>query len=58
MVEGMNDQAKDFASGAARMAELTAMVIDQIRKLAELHEQGILTDEEFTAKKTELLSRL
>lgn len=40
------------------MAELTDMVIDQIRKLAELHEQGILTDEEFTAKKTELLSRM
>ena len=54
----MNDQAKDFASGAARMAELTDMIIDQIRKLAELHEQGILTDDEFTGKKTELLSRL
>ncbi len=40
------------------MAELTDMIVDQIRKLAELHEQGILTDEEFTAKKTELLSRL
>ncbi len=54
----MNDQAKDFASGAARMVELTDMIIDQIRKLAELHEQGTHTDEEFTAKKTELLSRL
>ncbi len=57
-VEGMIEQAKDFASGAARMSELTDMIVDQIRKLAELHEQGILTDEEFTAKKTELLSRL
>lgn len=54
----MNDQATDFASGAARMAELTNMIIDQIRKLAALHEEGILTDEEFSAKKTELLSRL
>ncbi len=54
----MIEQAKDFASGAARMSELTDMIVDQIRKLAELHEQGILTDEEFTAKKTELLSRL
>ncbi len=54
----MFDQPKDFASGAARMAELTDMIVDQIRKLAELHEEGILTEEEFTAKKTELLSRL
>ena len=54
----MNEQSKDFASGAACLAELTDMVIDQIRKLAELHEQGILTDEEFAAKKTELLSRI
>ncbi|HSR00454.1 MAG TPA: SHOCT domain-containing protein [Sphingomicrobium sp.] len=54
----MNDQAKDFADGAARMAELTDMIFDQIRKLAELHEEGILTDEEFTSKKAEFLSRL
>jgi len=54
----MNDQAKGLASAAARLAALTEMVIDQIRKLAELHEQGILTDEEFSAKKTELLSRV
>lgn len=40
------------------MVELTDMIIDQIRKLAELHDQGILTADEFTAKKTELLSRL
>lgn len=54
----MNDQAEEFAIGAATIAELTDMTIDQIRRLAELHEEGILTDEEFTAKKTELLSRL
>ena len=51
----MNDQAKDFASGAARMAELTDMIIDQISKLAELHEEGILTDEEFAAAKAKAL---
>jgi uncharacterized membrane protein YeaQ/YmgE (transglycosylase-associated protein family) len=33
-------------------------VTEQIRKLAELHEQGALSDEEFEAKKRELLSRL
>jgi hypothetical protein len=28
---------------------------EEIRKLAELHEQGILTDEEFAAKKKQIL---
>jgi hypothetical protein len=31
---------------------------DQIRKLAELRDQGILTEAEFQAKKTELLARI
>lgn len=54
----MNDQSEEFASGRAMMAEHTDAIIDQIRKLAGLREEGFLTDEEFTAKKTELLSRL
>ncbi len=54
----MNDQRRDFDEHAARIAEMTDIFIGQIRKLAELHEEGILTDEEFTAKKQELLSRL
>ncbi len=29
--------------------------LDELEKLAELHEKGILTDEEFQAKKKELL---
>jgi uncharacterized membrane protein YeaQ/YmgE (transglycosylase-associated protein family) len=33
-------------------------VTEQIRKLGELHEQGVLTDEEFESKKRELLSKL
>src|SRR5437868_7278051 len=33
-------------------------VTEQIRKLGELHEQGVLTDEEFETKKRELLARL
>jgi hypothetical protein len=32
--------------------------VDQIRKLAELRDSGILTEDEFTAKKADLLSRL
>jgi hypothetical protein len=33
-------------------------ITDQIKALSELHASGILTDEEFSAKKAELLSRL
>ena len=54
----MNEQRRDFEDHTARISELTNIWIDQIRKLAELHEEGILTDEEFAAKKQELLSRL
>lgn len=37
---------------------LASDVTEQIRKLAELRDQGILTDEEFQAKKKELLAKL
>jgi hypothetical protein len=33
-------------------------IFEQIRRLGELHEAGILTDEEFAEKKAELLRRL
>jgi hypothetical protein len=33
-------------------------ILDQIRKLGELHEAGVLTAEEFSSKKAELLMRL
>ena len=33
-------------------------VMEQIRKLGELRDEGVLTDEEFQVKKAELLSRL
>ncbi|MEE3151450.1 MAG: SHOCT domain-containing protein [Acidobacteriota bacterium] len=33
-------------------------ITDQIGKLAELHKSGILGDEEFSEKKTELLKRM
>lgn len=54
----MNEMDRNLAEGAAVMAQLTDTIMDQIRKLSELHDEGILTDEEFTAKKQELLSRL
>jgi hypothetical protein len=33
-------------------------VVSQIQRLAELHTAGVLTDEEFAAKKSELLGRI
>lgn len=33
-------------------------VFEQLRKLAGLHEAGVLTDEEFSQKKADLLARL
>jgi hypothetical protein len=49
-----------MASTATAAASLAPQVdiLATIEKLAELHRKGILSDEEFTAKKTELLSRL
>jgi hypothetical protein len=54
----MNSQANHFADHAMKLAAMTDMIVEQIRKVAELHDDGILSDEEFAAKKTELLSRL
>ena len=34
---------------------LTDEVVDQLMKLAALHDAGVLTEEEFAAKKTKLL---
>jgi len=46
-------------SSAAHVPHGTAPDIpDQIRKLGELRDSGVLTSEEFEAKKTELLSRM
>ena len=36
-------------------ADAQSDYIDELERLAELHKQGILTDEEFEAKKTQLL---
>jgi hypothetical protein len=36
----------------------TEFITDQIKKLAELRDDGLLTEDEFNTKKTELLARL
>jgi hypothetical protein len=43
---------------APEAAPTTPDITDQIKKLGELHDAGVVTDEEFEAKKTELLNRL
>ncbi|WP_344074910.1 SHOCT domain-containing protein, partial [Nocardiopsis metallicus] len=36
----------------------TAWIFEQIERLGDLHAKGLLTDEEFSAKKAELLDRI
>ena len=49
----MNEERQDFREAASRQA-----AIHLLEKLGELHKAGILTDEEFDAKKQELLARI
>jgi hypothetical protein len=48
------------AAPSAALAKQVAMddIFTMIERLAELRQKDILTEEEFAAKKTELLSRL
>jgi hypothetical protein len=50
--------AKTAAAGQAARATpgaLTDEVVDQLKKLAELRDAGVLTDKEFATKKAKLL---
>jgi len=47
------DPHSNFSEAASRQ-----MAIHVLKELAELHKAGILTDEEFNAKKQELLARI
>lgn len=49
---------KDRAAGTAAPAPSAPDVTEQLVKLASLRDAGVLTEEEFAAKKAELLSRL
>jgi hypothetical protein len=48
--------------GVEKLREMMNMKMDilttQIRKLSELRDEGLLTEEEFTAKKKDLLAQL
>lgn len=49
---------KTTVAQAAPVNQPVPDIAEQIKKLASLHDAGILTDEEFEAKKAELLSRM
>lgn len=63
---GVTDRIVDLASSVvlrtkpSTPTEVTAQpdVVEQITRLASLHDAGILTSEEFAAKKSDLLERL
>ena len=57
--EVQKEQAPVMAQPVVQPASSKAVdSLEAIEKLAKLHEQGILTDEEFQQKKTELLAKL
>ena len=51
-------QATPPAPGAAPAGAAAGAVLAALERLGDLHQRGVLTDEEFAAKKAELLSRL
>lgn len=57
MVPGTN-VAQPHVDGAPSGPASEDDIMDKIRKLAELHQAGILSDDEFSSKKAELLARL
>lgn len=62
----VTDRVLDIASQFVRQRSGSTMdttdpqvdIVEQIRQLAALHESGLITDEEFAAKKATLLDRL
>lgn len=58
--EQLRKVVEDYLSARAAGASAPAApdIAEQIRKLGELRDQKLLTDEEFEAKKAELLGRL
>jgi uncharacterized membrane protein YeaQ/YmgE (transglycosylase-associated protein family) len=55
---GQGKKLRDVFGSPAKRAYEREEVTEQLRKLGELHDQGVITDEEFERKKAELLARL
>jgi len=56
MMNQMNQQSSQ--SGGGQTEETKEDIMNMLKQLGELKEAGVLTEEEFTKKKSELLSRL
>jgi uncharacterized membrane protein YeaQ/YmgE (transglycosylase-associated protein family) len=60
-IERFRQQRQKFEDIARQQQQMRSQgdsVTDQLRKLAELRDAGVLTDEEFETKKQELLARM
>ncbi|MGH7609786.1 MAG: SHOCT domain-containing protein [Candidatus Dormibacteria bacterium] len=55
---GPRHEAAVSSEPTAMSSAPTVSIVDQIKRLAELRDAGILTEAEFEAKKTELLDRI
>jgi hypothetical protein len=53
-ISDLEQQAPPATQEQAPAAAATSPMIDQVNQLAALHQQGILTDDEFTAAKAKL----
>lgn len=51
-------ETRDLKTGAVDSADRDGGVFSMIERLADLHHKGVLSDEEFSAKKAELLKRI
>ena len=56
--ESESEADEDNRQFQSRASETASDILSLIEKLAQLHSAGILTDEEFSAKKQELLARI
>jgi hypothetical protein len=54
-IEKQNRDASDVEQGAAQGAAPAVSLTDELTKTAALHDQGVLTEEEFAAAKQKLL---
>ena len=58
-VETLRNAINDFQSETTSVEHQSSEgALDKIKKLSELHEAGVLTDEEFESKKAELLDQI
>ena len=55
-IDDLESQQQAAAPAAAPSEGISEAAIDRLQQLAKLHEQGILTDEEFSQQKEKVLS--